>query len=263
MPKLPDILAKKKRSSRLDFQATQFEFAKNIRDPEGQSPPADIELRRLGIYQRLFYNNVESFCSKTCKSFRKFIPDDRWHELVRGFLRDHECSSPYFKEIPLEFMTYLSTVKDILLPDYPFALELCHYDWIQLELDLAPDPTPPKTFILQNLVQSLVLSPNARLLSYRWPVHNLNTEEIRTKRSSSDSGPYWFIFVRNLNNRVERISSNAHTIRAAELLKEPCTGLQLLDILASEWNTPTQLLGTQLFALLKKLVAKQVVFVMD
>lgn len=250
-----------KPTNELDFQSIQYAFARCIRDPEHHKPPENVSPRRIAVYQRLFYNNIESFCGRTCKSFRKIITDERWHVLIRSFLQEHECESPYFKDIPLEFLSFLSSVEDSLLPDYPFAIELCHFDWVQQELDLAADPKPPKNFDLKNLVQKLVLSPNARLLSYRWPVHDLKL--IESIKDDSSQGPYWFIFVRNLRNRVERISSNARTIRAAELLQEPKSGMQILDILAGEWKVPAQSLGKQLFAMLSQLVEKHVVFIVD
>lgn len=248
-------------TNELDFQSIQYAFARCIRDPENHETPENVSAQRLAVYQRLFYNNIESFCGRTCKRFREIITDELWHVLIRSFLQQHECTSPYFKDIPLEFITFLASVEGSLLADYPYARELCHFDWVQKELDLAADPTPPQSFKLNNLVQKLVLAPNVRLLSYRWPVHDLKL--IKVKKESSSQGLYWFIFVRNLRNRVERISSNARTIRAAELLREPQSGMQILDTLAGEWKTPAQSLGKQLFAMLRQLVEKHVIFVVD
>ncbi|MCW9031410.1 MAG: DNA-binding domain-containing protein, partial [Gammaproteobacteria bacterium] len=43
----------------------QYEFAAHIRNPALNQKPADIEARRMKIYNELFYNNIEDFIANT------------------------------------------------------------------------------------------------------------------------------------------------------------------------------------------------------
>ena len=45
---------------RPDFVRQQYQFAAYIRNPEHNSPPEAIEVRRMKIYAELFYNNALS-----------------------------------------------------------------------------------------------------------------------------------------------------------------------------------------------------------
>ena len=73
-------------SDQPDFIRRQYEFAANIRDPEKEPAPADIEERRMAVYRELFYNNVESFISGTFPVLRKLHRDEPWHALIRDYL---------------------------------------------------------------------------------------------------------------------------------------------------------------------------------
>ena len=79
------------------FKAVQEAF-EVLSDPERRAAPPDIESRRVGIYRDLIYNNIESFLSGGFPVLRSLYSDERWHALVRDFVRDHVSHSPYFLE---------------------------------------------------------------------------------------------------------------------------------------------------------------------
>ncbi|MCY3884903.1 MAG: putative DNA-binding domain-containing protein, partial [Gammaproteobacteria bacterium] len=108
-------------TTKLPFQTVQTEFAAHIRDPDLNRGPSEVEPRRMAIYKRLFYENIESFCAKSFKTFRAVVDDEYWHSIVRGFIKSHQCETPYFREIPNEFLLYLT---DQAEPDqrYPFMV---------------------------------------------------------------------------------------------------------------------------------------------
>lgn len=239
-----------------EFQQIQFDFAKYIRDPESHPPPDGVEQRRIDIYKRLFYANIESFCSSTFKKFRAVIHDEHWYELVREFLRSYRCTTPYFREIPLEFIKFLTT-SNLHRDQYPYMVELCHFDWVHLELDLAPDPPVNNDVKLDGLSSILVLSQLARLLSYRWPVHEL-LKISRKHVPEVPSQPTWIIAFRNQQNRVEKLISNAATVRVAEVLRTPKRGTELLVEIANEWGQSPDFLREPLLRIVKKLINKGV-----
>ncbi len=92
-----------------EFIRRQYAFAANIRDPENNPAPEDIEDRRMQIYRELFYNNVENFISGTFPVLRRIYSDADWHGLVREYFSRHRSRTPLFHEIPREFLNWLET----------------------------------------------------------------------------------------------------------------------------------------------------------
>ena len=117
-----------------NFQALQLDFAAHIRNPELNPIPEGIEPRRMAIYNRLFYNNIESFCAMRFERTKTILGEERWHRMIRDFVHRHQCKSPYFAQISEEFIAYLAMDRSDL-SDPPFLLELCHYEWLPLYFD--------------------------------------------------------------------------------------------------------------------------------
>ncbi len=160
-----------------EFMRVQYAFAGHLRDPEGHPPPSGIEQRRLAIYRELVYNNVESFLRNGFPVLYRLLDDALWQRLVRSFLRDHRSHSPYFLEIGREFMAFLEQRRDLLAASPPFTLELCHYEWVELALDIDEREIPDDEIaVIDPLDTSFSLSPLAWLLEYRFPVHRIGPD---------------------------------------------------------------------------------------
>ncbi len=114
------------------FTDIQYAFARHIRDPENQPAPADVEDRRMGIYRDLFYRNVESFLANSFPVLRKIIPDEQWHDMIRDYFSRHRARTPLFPKMPTEFLQYLEHERSGHSDDYPFLLELEHYEWLEV-----------------------------------------------------------------------------------------------------------------------------------
>ena len=214
------------------YQVIQRQFASYIRDPAINDVPTGVEQRRMDIYKRLFFNNIASFCTKAFKTFRPFVDDTGWNSLIRGFMREHACTSPYFKDIPIAFVDYLSGCEE-MIDQYPFVQEMCHLDAIRMQLRLAPDA--PKCMRLEISEQSthLRLSPTVRLLSYAWPVHKLTPSNWNGEKPKAIT---WLIAFRGPNDRVEVLVTNAHTFRMLEILNDPKTLSSLSNQLSREFR---------------------------
>ena len=65
-----------------------------------------------------------------------------WHALVRAFIDQHRCHTPYFLEISQEFVQFLMQDYRPLASDPPFLAELAHYEWVELALDIAQEVLP-------------------------------------------------------------------------------------------------------------------------
>ena len=122
-----------------DFQQLQYAFARHIRDPENNPSPVDAEDRRLAIYRDLFFNNLYNLISQTFPVLKKIHTTDKWRSLVRQFMIRHQAQTPYFLEIPQEFLNFLQNEYEIQDDDFPFLIELAHYEWVELALSVSDE----------------------------------------------------------------------------------------------------------------------------
>ncbi len=134
----------------IDFKAKQLEFASYIRDPENNPAPADVKQQRMDMYRELFFNNIEGFLSANFPVLRKILDGSRWIELVQDFYAKHPCKSPYFSEIPEEFLEYLQNERNNA-DDLPFMFELAHYEWVEMALSISKEEVIANNENLDNL----------------------------------------------------------------------------------------------------------------
>lgn len=129
----------------------------------------------MAIYRDLYHRNLSSFIEGSFPVLRRLYDDDDWRKLIHDFSDAHLCRTPLFPEIPREFLRYLQDERGEHEDDPPFMLELAHYEWVELALDLDPQhldtvPADPSGDLLAG---TPVLSPLAWPLAYQWPVHEI------------------------------------------------------------------------------------------
>ena len=234
-PKTHGATSAQPRSPR-DFQHVQREFAAYIRNPERNRLPAGVEARRADLYARLFYNNIESFLARTFRTMRRIVDDAAWHAVVRGFVDNHRAESPYFSHIPEEFLAYLTTLPKGSAEQWPpFALELCHYEWVKSALALAPDADLPKDDKAIEADDRLALSPLAWPLRYAFPVRRLGPD---FQPATAPAQATHLIAYRDRGHEVRFMSSNAATVRLLELLGERESTRECIEAIAAELGAP-------------------------
>ena len=54
-------------------------------------------------------------------------------EMVRDFMRRHRSTTPLFTEVGQEFLAYLQDERGPQAGDWPFMLELAHYEYVELD----------------------------------------------------------------------------------------------------------------------------------
>lgn len=221
------------------FQQAQYEFSAHIRNPELNKIPSDIEERRMKVYRELFYNNIENFCSNSFPILRGLTPDNKWQKLVRGFMSDYHCHSPYFIDISKQFLDYLSEHKESEADDLPFMQELAHWEWMELKAfsNLADILETPHKASGDLLDETLVISPVAWPCAYQYPVHRIGDAY---NPSTPPVEPTFLIISRNRQNEVDFMQANPMTYRLLEILQEDnkLTGRQALESLAAEIQYP-------------------------
>lgn len=218
------------------FQRVQRVFAAHLRDPATQPPPAAIEDRRMGIYRDLIYNNIEGFIRGAFPVLHRILPAGRWHALVREFVSHHRCQTPYFLEISEEFLQFLQA-REPGEGEPPFMLELAHYEWVELALDVAPTELPdapaPEGPALDTRWR---VSPLVWPLCYEFPVHRLGPDY---QPAQPPAEPTFLLVYRNRADEVRFMASNAATVHLLQCLQaQPATGGEALAQLAHQLQHP-------------------------
>ncbi|MEQ1591332.1 MAG: putative DNA-binding domain-containing protein [Thiobacillaceae bacterium] len=214
-----------------EFQRYQFAFTAHIRDPKAHPRPAGVDARRMKIYNELLYNNVEGFLLACFPVLRKVLGVRKWAALVRAFFSTHRSHTPYFRQIPDEFIQYLQA--EWQRPDtYPeYVLALAHYEWIELALSVSTRAPDLERIMVDGdlLKQRPVLNPVLANLYYSWPV-----QQIQPHAKIAPVDTYLLVF-RDADDGIQFIGINAFTARLLNLL-EPgtLTGRAALERVAVE-----------------------------
>ncbi|WP_238400823.1 DNA-binding domain-containing protein [Alloalcanivorax marinus] len=222
-----------------EFQRIQRRFAAHLRDPERHPAPEGIEERRLAIYRTLFFNNINGFLEKGFPVLRALYADHDWRRLVRAFFDGHRSASPYFLDIPGEFVRFLDEEYSALASDPPFLVELAHYEWMEVVIDTRQDTRPtgnlrPEGDLLRGVP---CLSPLHAVLQYRWPVHRIGPDY---RPGTPPEQPVWLLVYRDQEERVAFMEINAVTARLLALIEAhpSLSGAGVLALLAEEMAHP-------------------------
>jgi hypothetical protein len=221
------------------FQQIQYAFTAHIRDPKVNPRPENIEARRMKIYSELFYNNVEDFMASTYPVLRNLYTDEKWHALIRDYFSRHHASTPLFHEMPREFLKYLEQEREPAEDDFPFLLELAHYEWVELALAVS-DQQVDETAIDTNgdLLEGIpVLSPLAWPLSYQFPVHKISKEYLPDEPPQQ---PTFIVVYRDADDEVRFLELNPVAAHLLQLIAEDSarSGRQLLETIAEQLQHP-------------------------
>ena len=217
----------------------QTRFAAHIRNPESNPAPGDVEDRRMGIYRDLFFNNLRNFLSKNFPVLKQLYSDAGWAQLVREFFTEHRAQTPLFPELPREFLKYLQDQRQGREGDPPFMLELAHYEWVELALDLDEQdfdtiPADPQGDLMSGIP---VLSPLAWPLSYTFPVHRIRPDFQPTEAPPE---PTHLLVYRDRGDKVRFMQLNPVTALLVQWLKEDrgMSGHDLLKAVAEALEHP-------------------------
>lgn len=217
-------------SERPDFQRRQYAFAAHLREPDKCAAPEQVDDRRMEIYRKLFFNNLLNLLSNSFPVLCKIYSTEQWRRIVRQFMARHRARSPYFLEIPREFLGFLESEYELQNDDFPFLLELAHYEWSELAISVSDASNDgcdvhPGGDLLDGIP---VLSVLAQPLSYTYPVHRISPEFIPVEPGADptclviyrkDNGDVAFMQVNPVTSMLlERIRDNDGTQSGRELL---------------------------------------------
>ena len=245
----------------LSLAELQQRFADSLRNPAATTDGEfNSDVRREKIYRELIFNNISSLLSGTFPVLYATLEKNLWHQLIRQFLLEHRAQTPLFPELPDEFLQFLQNNQ---LPDTAPAwlLELAHYEWIELALQLKTVDIGLYRNRNRNIAQ---LSPLAVCLSYRYPVNCINPafqptiEEIIT--------PTYLLVYRafeHASNRfadkVEFMTLSPAAARLLVLLGEVSGMPELAQLLADELQQPVDQVAGFTDAFVTDLIDKGIV----
>lgn len=223
-------------ADRREFQVKQYEFAAHIRDPESAPAPAGIEDRRIAIYRDLFFNNLRNLLGRTYPVLKKIHGTDHWDRFIRGFMRQHRARTPYFLELPAEFLEYLQNEYEPTSDDFPFLVELAHYEYVELALSVSTESNDhgavdPEGDLLHGVP---VKSALAWMFAYRYPVHEISTGFLPNEPADQ---PVHIAVYRGSDEKVGFLELNPVSARLLDAIGDneaERSGEQLLRDIASD-----------------------------
>jgi hypothetical protein len=221
-----------------EFQKKQYAFAAHIRDPEHVPAPEGIEDRRMGIYRKLFFNNLRNLLGGMYPVLRRILSDDKWDSLIRQFMQHHQAETPYFLQLPQEFLEFLQHEYELQEDDYPFLVELAHYEYIEIAISISEEENDltgvdPDGDLIANIPVKSVLS---WIYAYNYPVHRISSENLPSEPSDQ---PVFLAIYRRGNDEVNFLELNPITAGLLEAIDQneaQHTGEQLLRSLAERIN---------------------------
>lgn len=226
-------------SAPAELEALQSAFAAHIRNPDKNAAPAGIEDRRMKIYRELFFNNIQSLLAGNFPVLRKLYDDVGWRSLIRDFYDRHRSKTPLFPEVAKEFLRYLQDERGSRKEDAPFLLELAHYEWVELalELDEREPGDIPADADGDLLSGRPLLSPLAWPLTYRFPVHRISPDY--QPREAPAEATHILVY-RNSGDDVKFMQLNPVSQLLLDLMQQDAglTGLELLQEVARRIRHP-------------------------
>ncbi|MGI9345938.1 MAG: HvfC family RiPP maturation protein [Gammaproteobacteria bacterium] len=239
-----------------DFQQIQRRFCEYMRHRHAQDEQAlpalgltvrqssdsgAQQLKRLGIYHSMVYNNISGFLSQSFPTLKRRTGDELWQIIVRNYIQSKRSRTAIFPDIPGEFTLWFTeqgAAQSVAGTDtemdpeqlVPLLTQLAHYTWVIHELDRADDEMPQTRPVQDWRQDRLVLSPLVWILQYDWPVHKIRSGPVAPK-------PTVLICWRNSSDKVYRDLADVLSAKIVGLLQESAhSGAQLLEQLQAEFS---------------------------
>jgi hypothetical protein len=220
------------------FQQFQFAFSSHIRNPRLHKRPKGVDARRMQVYNELLYNNLEGFLLACFPVLRKVLGKRKWTALVRDFFSTHRCHTPFFRQIPDEFIQYLKNERGVRDDDPPFLQDLARHEWVELMLAVSSKEIDLTQIDAAGDLLSgrPALNPQLSMQSYDYAVHLIGPKFKPTIEQKEETH---FAILRNKADEVKFIILNPVSMRLLYLLQTTAlTGEAILLQIATELQHP-------------------------
>ena len=216
------------------LQQSQSEFAQAIKDPSTLNAKNDDHLRRMKIYQSLFFSNINGFVSSALPVLKSIIiaqhGENQWEQVIRQFFIEHQCRSPYFNDISKEFVEYLATSPALGFELPAFSCELAHYEWLELEMATRKSSESISFYSAGEDITEVKISPFATLASYSYAVHLIGPDHLP---DGPMDAPQYYIVYRDEEYQVQFVHLTAMTAMLVHTVEVAEEGISL-EVLANQ-----------------------------
>ncbi len=199
------------------FQDVQRHFLAHLRNPEHHPLPAGFDQQGADVYADLLYNKFSESLEVCFPVVHDILGETAWQQLLKAFIAEHRCLSPYYRQIPDEFIAYLQAER-INNNDPAYLLELAHFEWIEMKLAIT-DAEPVVASVMIGVNEWLdsrpVFTPVLALLQYTYPVQRINLTD---QPDSPLEQATHILGFRDAHDDVQFIELNPATARLLELL---------------------------------------------
>ena len=198
------------------LSTTQHTFTHNLRNPDNMCTVTNVTPDRMKLYQELVYNNIESIVRQAFPVITSILSSQQWHTLIQKFIQQNEGDSPYFFQLSEQFVEFLGSLETETLY-YPFLLELAHYEWIELDVELEKDEEKSHGNISEIKIYAtpLKIQPTVRVLGYFYPVHKISKDYLPSKPTKQ---PIFLVVYRNVYFNVKFMEVNVLTAQLIEVI---------------------------------------------
>ncbi|MCD6045213.1 MAG: hypothetical protein K0R48_376 [Gammaproteobacteria bacterium] len=147
---------------------------------------------REKIYYHLVRANLHEVLAHIYPRVINYVGAENWAFLLDEFLHQHAAATPYFYQLPDEFLSFLWHNK-AHYGQWPWLWSLAHFEWMELVATVADEPLPePNTALLR-------CSPLAYYCQYDYAVHPLDKEYTALERRAQ---PWQGVVYRNRKHLV-------------------------------------------------------------
>ena len=222
------------------FQQQQRQFMNYLRHPQADPLPNGFVPERLAVYVDLLYNKFDESLTACFPVMHSLLSNEDWRALLLDFIAEHRCLTPYYRQIPDEFVQYLQQERQHP-EDWPFLAELAHFEWIELQLSIAEaKPVTPKQLSGTELLNNVpVFAPVMQLLHYQWPVQDIAPNFLPSEPPTMATHILGF---RDGDDQVQFVTINPATAKLILLLHNGLTGQQALQAMTSDDLSDAQFL---------------------
>ena len=220
------------------FQHEQRTFVAALRQISTELPQG-VSARRMQVYQRLVYNNIDSLLSRALPICQQLLNHTgQWQPLIQQFIQNSkQLHSPYFADLSEALVRSLAhptaALKSLDLP--AFIAELAHYEWLELAAQLVPQSIECNpvldisTLSDQQLLHcGITTTASLQIGHYHWPVMQISPATSETiLAAGAKTEPYIIAVHCSVDGNTHFTALNSLSAALiSQLQKQPALQLQ-------------------------------------